>query len=339
MTQYTVKLSAAPKGHEVPPLLADVGAWVARQTHGKLGWFDALAAEAIPKEWNPEKADRLRRDAFAFLHLPDGSLLALVNTGAKAPAAVALLGSEGEARTVANSLEEFLALWSQGETGIDELDDEEGASGRKALAAWLKENKVKAPKAKDFDFAAWLDGDAQVPATAQAVAAPTFSPTAVMKKLGPKTQRLASVLGRRADSPEVITYVTEVLGKKVPQSTNENNDSVNVEAPKHGVELVFSHNILNDAFPLVPKTSKTFIPYVSFAWVRSGIGETILGVPWKATSEAEVTRRCSARPPAAGPPSRTRMSSPSHTGSMSSTARGTWISRSRSRIPSPSPSA
>ncbi|WP_143196156.1 hypothetical protein [Archangium sp. Cb G35] len=263
-----------------------------QQTHGTLGWFDALAAEAIPKEWNPEQADRLRREAFSFLSLPDGSLLALVNTGAKAPHAVALLGSEGEARTVANSLEEFLLLWSKGETEIDELDDEEGASGRKVLASWLKAKKVKAPKAKDFDFAAWLDGDAALPPTAEAraVAVRTFAPTPVMKKLGPKTQRLASLLGQRADAPEVIGYVTGVLGKKVPLSTSENNDSVNVSATKHGVEFVFSHDILNDAYPPIPKTSKTFIPYVSYAWVRAGIGENVLGVPWKAASEAEVTK-------------------------------------------------
>ncbi|EPX57204.1 hypothetical protein D187_006958 [Cystobacter fuscus DSM 2262] len=292
MAKYTVKLSKAPRGHEVPPLLEDVGDWMGQQLHGTLGWFDALVAEAIPKEWNPEKADRLRRDAFAFLSLPDGSLLALVNTGAKAPHAVALLGSEGEARTVANSLEEFLLLWSRGETEIAELDDEEGASGRKALASWLKAKKVKAPKAKDFDFAAWLDGDAALPppAEAPAVAEHTFAPTPVMKKLGPKTQRLASLLGRRADAPEVIAYVTGVLGKKVPPSTSENNDSVNVEAAKHGVELVFSHDILNDAFPPIPKTSKTFIPYVCSAWVRAGIGENVLDVPWKVTTEAEITR-------------------------------------------------
>ncbi len=111
-----------------------------------------------------------------------------------------------------------------------------------------------------------------------------------MQKLGPKTQRLASILGRRADAPEVIAYVTEVLGKKVPPSTSENTDSVNVSAPKHGVELVFSHDILNDAYPPIPKTAKTFIPYVSYAWVRAKIGEDVLGVPWKVTSEAEVTK-------------------------------------------------
>ncbi|NMO18808.1 hypothetical protein HPC49_40940 [Pyxidicoccus fallax] len=290
MAKYTVKLSKAPKGHEVPPLLAEAGAWIGKQAHGTLGWFDALSAEPIPKEWNPEKADRLRREAFSFLDLPDGSLLVLVNTGARTPPAVALLGSEGEARTLANSLEEFLLLWSQGETDIHELDDEEGASGREALAAWLKAKKVKAPKAKDFDFAAWLDDGASAPAAARVEPVRPFSPTPVMKKLGPKTQRLASVLGRRADAPEVIEYVTGVLGKKVPLSTSENNDSMNVEAPKHGVELVFSHDILNEAFPPVPKTAKTFIPYVSTAWVRSRIGENVLGVPWKATSEAEITK-------------------------------------------------
>ncbi|NMO22955.1 hypothetical protein HPC49_45400 [Pyxidicoccus fallax] len=288
MANYTVKLSAAPKGHAIPPLLADVGAWVGQQPHGSLGGFDALTAEAIPTEWSPEHSERLRREAFAFLGLPDGSLLVLVNAGAKAPPAVGLLGSEGEIRTVANSLEEFLHLWSRGETDIHELDDEDGASGRKALAAWLKAKKVKVPKAKDFDFAAWLDGGRI--AEAPAVAVPGPSSAGVMQKLGPKTQRLASILGRRADDPEVIAYVTEVLGKKVPPSTTENNDAVNVAATKHGVELVFSHDILNEAWPPVPKTGKTFIPYVSYAWVRSKIGEPVLGVPWKVASEAELTQ-------------------------------------------------
>lgn len=291
MAKYTVKLSAAPRGHEIPPLLQDFGAWLGKQPHGAVGWFDALAARPIPKEWSPEKAERLRRDAFSFLDLPDGSMLALVNTGDTPPPAVALLGSEGEARTVADSLEEFLTLLSKGETEVDELDDEEASSGREALAAWLKARKVKAPKAKGFDFAAWLDGGVLAPPAAQAqVAAPKASPSPVMEKLGPKTRQLASILGRRADAPEVIAYVTEVLGKKVPASTSENSGSVNVEAAKHGVELAFSHDILNEAFPPVPKTSKTFIPYVSYAWVRSKMGETVLGVPWNETSEAEVTK-------------------------------------------------
>jgi hypothetical protein len=287
MPKYTVNLSAAPEGHEVPPLLRKVGEWVGEQDHGTLGWFDGLVAEAVPKEWDPAKADRLRAAAFSFLNLPDGSLLLLVKPGGKAPAAVALLGSEGETQTVANSLEEFLALWSQGETDISDLDDDDAGSGREALSAWLKKNKVRAPKAKAFDFTAWLDGDTKPAATPQA---PSFSPTEVMAKLGPKTRQVASVLGRRADAPEVVAYVTEVLGKKLPASTSENNDSVNVSAPKHGVELVLSHDILHDAFPPIPKTARSFIPYVSLAWVRAAMGEEVLGVPWKAKSEAEVVK-------------------------------------------------
>ncbi|WP_408891090.1 hypothetical protein ACJ2CR_14370 [Myxococcus faecalis] len=290
MPKYTVNLSEVPEGHELPPLLQKVGEWVGKQEHGTLGWFDGLVVEAVPKEWSPEKADRLRAAAFSFLSLADGSLLLLVKPGGKAPPAVALLGSEGETQTVANSLEEFLALWSQGETDIHDLDDEEAGAGREALAAWLKKHKVKAPKTAEFDFAAWLDGDEKPSAPRPSTSAPAFTPTDVMAKLGPKTRQVASVLGRRADAPEVITYVTEVLGKKLPASTSENKDSVNVSAPKQGIELVLSHDILHDAFPRVPKTARSFIPYISTAWVRSAVGEDVLGVPWKAKSEAEVTK-------------------------------------------------
>ncbi|WP_342380464.1 hypothetical protein NVS55_12670 [Myxococcus stipitatus] len=289
MTKYTVKLTVAPSGHEVPPLLTKFGAWVAEQDHGTLGSFDGLEAEAIPTEWSPEKADRLRREAFSFLSLPDGSLLVLVRTGVKPSPAVALLGSEGETRTVANSLEEFLSLWARGETEVSELDDVDDA-GRALLSAWLKGQKVKVPKAKDFDFSAWLDGETSSPKAAPSVSGPGFAPTALVEKLGPKLRQVASVLGRRIDAPEVITYVTEVLGKKLPASTSVNTSSANVSAPKSGIELALSHDVLNDAFPPIAKTAKTFIPYVSRVWVRAAVGETILGVPWKAASVEEVTK-------------------------------------------------
>jgi hypothetical protein len=281
MSNYTVKLTRAPKGHEIPPLLADVGAFVAKQKHGSLGWFDALAAEAIPKEWMSEKTAQLQKSGFAFLHLPEGSMLALVN------GAVALLGSEGDARTVANSLEEFLLLWSKGDTEIDDLDDEDGSSGRKALAAWLKDKKVKAPKAKSFDFLAWLEGETV--AKPAPVKAAKREVTAAMKELGPKAKALAAVMGMRADAPEVEAYVVKTLGKKVPASTTARNDSVNVSAPKAGVELVFSHDVLREDYPPIAK-GKTFIPYISHAWLNEKMGEAVLGVPWKAASAEEVEK-------------------------------------------------
>lgn len=286
MAKYTVKVARAPKGHEIPPLLSDVGAFVAKQTHGALGWFDSFAAAAIPKEWNPEKAARLQKAGFTFLELPEGSLLALLE------GAVVLLGSEGEARTVANSLEEFLLVWSKGETEIDELDDEDGVAGRRALAAWLKEKKVKAPKKKDFDFLTWLEGaPAAAPAPAPAPAkAAKREVTPTMKELGPKARALASLMGRLADDPEVIAYVTKTLGKKVPASTNERNDSVNVSAPKAGIELVFSHDVQNVDYPPVVKSGKTFVPYLTHAWIHEKLGEPVLGVAWNSTLE-DVTKK------------------------------------------------
>lgn len=297
MAKYTVKLKTAPKGHVVPPLLAEVGAWIAKQEHGSLGWFDAMITEAIPKEWDEERAEHLRNNAFSFLRLPDGSMLALVNTGAKTPAAVALLDSEGDSRTIADSLEEFLLLWSKADTSVDDLDEgDEDHDARGALAKWLKDKKLKAPKAPAFDFTSWLAGPsaaksktakASPPASKpeKSTAAPKRAPTAVTKRLGPKLSKLARVMGMRADAAELNAYVTSDLGKKVPISTSATGQGANVTAPTKGVELAFSHDILNDAYPPIPKTAKSFIPYLSFAWVSEKIGEPVLGVPWDSTLE------------------------------------------------------
>ncbi|MCX5747187.1 MAG: hypothetical protein NT062_32355 [Proteobacteria bacterium] len=294
MAKYTVKM-APPKGHELPPLLRDVGAWIAKQEHGALGWFDGMIAEKIPKEWSPEHATLLQKRGFVFLTLGEGSMLALLDTGVKAaPPAVVLLDSEGDRRTVATSLEEFLSLWSRGETDVDDLDDEEaGAKGRKALGVWLKANKVKAPKAKAFDLQAWLDtagGAAAAAAPVSKVVQPKRAPTDVMKKLGPKARALASIMGMRVDAPEVITYVTKTLGKKLPASTSERSDDAYVVAPKAGVEMIVTHDILDEAYPPIHKTAKSFIPYVSNAWLREELGEAVLGVPWDATSEPSITK-------------------------------------------------
>jgi hypothetical protein len=285
---YSVKISA-PKGSVVPGLLEELGRWLAKQTHGSLGWFDSFGAFPIPKAWDKGNAERLQKSGFAFLDLPEGSLLALLQTGPNLPPAVVLLGSEGERRTVANSFEEFLSLWANGETELSELDDEEGAAGRKLLAKWLKDHKVKAPKAKEFDFQAWLDGDAAAAPRDTNVVVITRKPTATFAKLGPKAKKLVAMLGRRVDDPDVVAYVTKELGKKLPQSTSERSADVNVDAPKAGLELVCSHEVHNERYPPIQKTAKAFVPYLSLAWVNEKFGEPILGVPWKvATPDAVV---------------------------------------------------
>ncbi|MBP9205185.1 MAG: hypothetical protein KBG28_14545 [Kofleriaceae bacterium] len=289
MANYRVKLSSVPKAPKAPPLLREFGAWLARRPHGSLGWFDALETQAIPDAWDPSNAARLRKEAFAFLSLPDGSLLALLRIGADKPLAVVLLGSEGDRRTVASSLEDLLVQWARGETEIDELDDADGAAGRKALAAWLKEHKVRASKSKPFDFQAWLDGaPAKRAAAPAATATPARAPTALAAKLGPTLRELASLMGRRADDPAVVAFVTKRLGKKVPAGTSERNESANVEAPKKGLELLFSHDIKNEAYPPIRVTAQSFAPYLQLAWVRAEVAESVLGAPWNATDETAV---------------------------------------------------
>jgi hypothetical protein len=271
---------------KAPMLLASVAAFVKKQKHGALGWFDSFGPEKMPKEWDPKNATRLDRAGLAFMSLPEGSVLALLETK-QGPDAVVLLGSEGDRRTVAGSLEEFLVLWSKAETEISELDDEEAVAGRKLLAKWIASKKLKTPKTKPFDFQAWLDG---APA-AKPEPAPELkrAPTATMKKLGPKAQELASLIGLRADDPKVIDYVAK-LGKKLPQSTSDRNDDAGIDASKKfGVQLSATHDVLNDASPPIKKTAQSFVPWVSTAWVDEKFGEAILGVPWNA-SRAEVEK-------------------------------------------------
>ena len=142
----TYRLNTKSK-FEVPALLDEVGAFIKTQEHGSLGSFDTFGPNSIPKELVDEKAVK---NGFSFIELADGSLVALLNVGA-----VVLLESEGNHRTLANSLEEFLLLWSKGESDVPDLDEGEGLD---AFAKWVKAKKLKAPKAKNFDFNAWLDG-------------------------------------------------------------------------------------------------------------------------------------------------------------------------------------
>lgn len=155
---YYVELTSPPPGHTVPLLLHRFGLWLKEYEDGALGAFDELKAVAITGWETAGQAERLVREAFAFLKLCDGSQLVLVNRGAGEPQAVGLLDSEGECRTVAGSLEELFALWSKAETGIADLDDHENDDvddARPALGQWLARNDIKPPSASAFDFAAW----------------------------------------------------------------------------------------------------------------------------------------------------------------------------------------
>jgi hypothetical protein len=284
MSTYSIRQEAVKPS--IPPLFAELITFVGAQPHGSLGWFDAFGPAEIPPQWEPAAAERLTANGFSFLDLADGSMVVLLNTGVTgAPPAVVFLGSEGEYNTIANSLEEFLVLWSKGETGIHDLDDEE-IEGRSQLAAWIKSRKIKAPKAADFDLGAWLAGETT--SAAPAAAAAHRQPTADYEKLGPAVRKLVDMMGRRADDSELIDWVTNTLGKKVPKHTS--SDSVNVSAPKAGIEMVFSHNVLNEKYPPISKSARSFIPYLSHAWIRDKVGEPVFGIDVKKGTEADVKK-------------------------------------------------
>lgn len=72
MATYTVRHDA-PKGHPLPPLLADIGTFVEAQPHGALGWFDAFGPEPIPDALEPAAPTAFRCSGPVFTGPAEGS--------------------------------------------------------------------------------------------------------------------------------------------------------------------------------------------------------------------------------------------------------------------------
>lgn len=276
MGNYTVSL--ADGARKAPPLLNELGDWLRQQPYGSVGHFE-LVNEEVPREWDPANAERLQKAARAFVHLPDGSMLALLTREAKQPAAVVLLGSEGETATVALSLEAFLGDLARGETGVGDLD--ERGTAREALASWLADRKVKAPRAKAFDFDSWLAGKSSRDAPA---AAPPPSVSPEIAALSPKLSAVARLVGRRADDRELLAYITGTLGAKPPKNTTAADSTAYVVAKKHGIEMAFSHEIdkygrprgtTHPKYPPIALTPRAFVPYLEVVWLRDKFGEKL----------------------------------------------------------------
>jgi hypothetical protein len=141
------------------------------------------------------------------------------------------------------------------------------------LRAWLTKNKVKPPKAPPFDFDSFLDGTAKSPPP---TAPQSDSPlTESLTMLPPFLRQIALVVGRRADDTDLVEFVTGTLGQKVPNSTTDVSSSKNVVAKKHGLELVFSHDVKNVNYPLVPKSKASYVPYLTLVWLNSKLPDPL----------------------------------------------------------------
>lgn len=217
---YAVKLKAAPKGHELPILLKDFGAWLVQQPYGGVGWFE-LDAQAVPGPFGDADHALLAKNAWCFGWLPDGSMLALI-TGIK-PAPVVIFGSEGELVTVASSLEAFMQALATGRTGVSDLDEDEGQSKRAELADWLAARKVKAPAAKPFKLKPYL----------KALQPAKVADSAVVKKLPPNIRQLVAALGQSATDATTHQVVSS-LGLKLPAKPKPNATIAN---KKVGISL------------------------------------------------------------------------------------------------------
>lgn len=221
------------------------------------------------------RSPRLAREAIGFLCTPDGSRVVLVPAGPGRPHGVGYLDSEGGTDTLGDSLEAFLHAWARGESNVMDLDDEE-ATGRSKLLRWLKTNGVEVPRLPPFDFDAYLEGRDPAPAPAPSQEEYLgLQPVRLTTELPPMLERLTKLMGRRADDPELVSFVTEKLKKKIPVSTTEMSDTKDVSVPRLGVELLFSHVINNDGYPPVAKTKSSFVPYLSFVFLSKKLGEPL----------------------------------------------------------------
>ena len=106
----------------MPPLLVEFSKWAENKLLGSIGDFD-IEGSRLSDWWAVEFGDLYPHFA-PFLHIGDGSLVAFWMpegvTNDSPP--FAYIGSEGELRLLANSLEQFLAHLAAGNTSLQALD-------------------------------------------------------------------------------------------------------------------------------------------------------------------------------------------------------------------------
>ncbi len=282
MAPYHVDLRSPPSGHAVPPLLTAFGQWLSGQQHGSVGWFDALVAEQIPAGWHDRAAARLQAAGFSFLNLPDGSLLALLETGlGAAPPAVVLLGS-GEARTVATSLEQFLHRLAHEATGINELDDAEASSGRGALRDWVRAQNLTVPVAPDFDFEAWLDGQA-TPVVLPSTLFDVGPLPASAAEFPVDFKELANLIGRRSDDPVLAEWAARHGHSSLPRVHSKR--ALAEEVRCKDVTLWLTHSD-HERFPVVPVSPYLVMLYVAQISFTKNYAPLPFGLTWEADAKA-----------------------------------------------------
>jgi hypothetical protein len=301
MPNYETEMLETIGAHTVDPLLFRLADFLHTMPSDSLGSFE-FRIEEIPPSWSAENADRLEAAGYAFMEFGNGSLLAHLRLGERSP--IVMLGDEGDAYTVAQSLEDFFWNWSDGhgimffepeDTGLD------GSGPLEQMKAWLRASKIEHPEAPKiaFDFQAWLDGDTGLEPNPEGVSLER-KPTALLANLPTKLRKLAGLVGRREDDPTLLEWLAPRLAKNTRLSYF-------TFLPTLGLMLRFHNNITNEKYPILNKTKNTFVNYLALAEITEPCNETVLGLAWNSSID-DIKRvlgepTCLRRPNMIDPPS------------------------------------
>jgi hypothetical protein len=274
MPNYEIELLETIGSHKIDPLLFKLADFLRTMPEDSLGSFE-MKIEAIPPSWSDENADRLEAVGYAFMEFGNGSLLAHLKLGDRNP--VVMLGDEGDAYTVAQSLQDFFWNWSDGQ-GIMFFEPEDFGP-LEQMKAWLHSSEIENPDAPKiaFDFQAWLDGGTGLEPNPEGVSLER-KPTGLLAKLPPKLREVAGLVGRREDDPVLLEWLALRLSKNARLGYFS-------FFPTLGLMLRAHNDISNEKYPVLNKTKNTFVNYLSLAEISEACGETVLGLAWDSSTE------------------------------------------------------
>jgi hypothetical protein len=272
MPNYDIELLETIGDHKVDPLLFKLADFLRTMPDDSLGSFE-FGIQEIPPSWSDENADRLETAGYAFMEFGNGSLLAHLRLGDRN--SVVMLGDEGDAYTVAQSVEDFFWNWSDGH-GIMFFEPE-NPEPLEQMKAWLRSGEIKQPDAPKimFDFQAWLDGGTGLEPNPVGVSLER-KPTALLAELPPKLREVAGLVGRREDDPVLLEWV-------LPRFTRNARLGYFSFFPTLGLMLRAHNDISNEKYPVLNKTKNTFVNYLSLAEITEACGETVLGLAWNSS--------------------------------------------------------
>lgn len=136
-----------PVGFALPHAFGELADWCSKHPRGSLGWFRLEGT-------SPDGLVRAKVGAalVPFMVLPDGGFVAFWFEGGK-PAPIVWLDSEGQSGVAGASFDDFLRRLVERKTGVEDLDDQDGAE---TPAAWRRARTTQALGPLRTAFPRWL---------------------------------------------------------------------------------------------------------------------------------------------------------------------------------------